>query len=170
MDKEMLNQVWDQMRQKYGIYLRLLDAIPEEKFHSKPIPNMRTPAELVVHTSGSIVRNLAQGVEKGDVTADESSEESVAAGLTTKADVIAYARECWKIADQAVEATGDEQLSAMVTSPWDMTFPGSVGITILGDEFMHHRGQLYAYVRACGVAPPLMYSFDENEPEFQPKG
>ena len=39
----------------------------------------------------------------------------------------------------------------------------------MSDEFMHHRGQLYAMARACGVAPPFLWSYGENAPEFQPR-
>lgn len=52
-------------------------------------------------------------------------------------------------------------------TPWNMTFPGHVGFNILNDEFVHHRGQLYAYARVCGVAPPYMWSFGENAAEYR---
>lgn len=74
MNKQMLGQTWDQFRQKYGVYLRLLEAIPEECYYSHPVPGMRTPAELMVHISASVVRDMAQGIAKGRITADESSE------------------------------------------------------------------------------------------------
>ena len=40
MNKTVLDQMWDQFRQKYGVYLRLLDAIPADRFASHPIPGM----------------------------------------------------------------------------------------------------------------------------------
>lgn len=168
MNKTALAGMWDQMRQKYGIYLRLLEAIPEDRLHAHPVPGMRTPAELAVHTSGTVVRDNAQGVAKGAITANESSEGSVADRLRTRADLIAYARQCWKDADAAVARIGDAQLSAIVPTPWNMSFPGYVGFFLMNDEFVHHRGQLYAFARACGVAPPFLYSFEQNDPEFAP--
>jgi hypothetical protein len=170
MDQQTLTQVWDLMRQKYGIYLRVLDAIPADRFHAHPIEGMRTPAQLVAHTSGSIVRDIAQGVAKGAITADESSEGDVAGGLASKDDVLAFARACWTAADEAVASIGDAELQAMVPTPWNMTFPGWIGFNILNDEFMHHRGQLYAYARACGAEPPFMWGFEANDPGFRPVG
>ena len=38
------------------------------------------------------------------------------------------------------------------------------------DEFLHHRGQLYTYVRACGAEPPFMWGFEDNAEGFQPRG
>ena len=168
MDRQTLTQVWDQTRQKYGVYLRLLEAIPADRYHSHPVPGMRTPAELAVHVSGSIVRDIAQGVAKGAITADESAESTVASGLRTKADLISFARKCWDQANVAVAAISDAQLQAMVPTPWGMTFPGWVGFNILNDEFLHHRGQLSAYARLCGVAPPFIWGFGDNAPEFRP--
>lgn len=169
MNKQAIEGLWDQIRQKYGIYLRLLEAIPERCYQTHPIPGMRTPAELAVHTSGSVVRDLAQGVAKGEVTADEDAEGGLAAGMS-KADVLAYARRCWKDAAAAVSSLGDAELAAVVPTPWDKSFPGWVGFHVLNDELLHHRGQLYAYARACGVAPPFLWSYDENEPGFGPGG
>ncbi len=168
MDKATLDQVWDQMRQKYGVYLRVLEALPEDRLHTHPIPAMRSPAHLAVHVSSTCVRDMARGVEQGEVTADEAAEEGVASGLHTKQDLLDFARECWDQAQAAVDRIGDEELQAMVSTPWDMTFPGWVGFEIMRDEFLHHRGQLYAYVRACGEAPPFLWGFEENAPEFRP--
>lgn len=170
MNKDTLDQTWDQIRQKYGIYLRVLEAIPADRFHAHPVAGMRTPAQLVAHTSGSIVRDIAQGVAKGAITANEASEDAVASGLETKDAVIAFAKECWTAADEAVASIGNAELQAIVPTPWNMSFPGFVGFSILNDEFVHHRGQLYAYARACGAEPPFMWGFGDNAPGFRPRG
>ena len=170
MNQRALQQIWDQQRQKYGIYLRLLEAFPEEKLHTHPVPGLRSPAEMVAHVSGTLVRDIAQGVAKGEITAHEASESAVAAGLAGKADLLAFARRCWEEANAAVAAIGDAELAATVPTPWGMTLPGFVAMHVLGDEFVHHRGQLYAYARLCGVAPPFVWSFAENAPEFRPAG
>ena len=168
MDKQTLSQTWDQFRQKYGVYLRFLEAFPEDRYHSHPVPGMRTPAELMVHMSGTVVRDIAQGIAKGEITADEAAEDRIAAGIKTKGEMVAFARKCWDQANAAVAGTGDAQLNGMVKTPWNWTFPGWVGFDIMNDEFLHHRGQLYAYARVCGIAPPFIWGFAENAPEFRP--
>ncbi len=168
MDKATADLMWDQIRQRYGIYLHLLDLLPEERYHEHVVPDMRTPAELVAHLSGVSVRDVIVGMAKGEITADESVEKEIAAGLPTKADVVAYARSCWDEANAAMARMGEAELNAIVPTPWDMTFPGWVGLHLVRDEIMHHRGQLYVYARICGVAPPHMWHFAENEPAFQP--
>jgi hypothetical protein len=168
MNKQVFGQAWDQFRQKYGVYLRLLETIPEQRYYSHPVAGMRSPAELVVHMSGTIVRDITQGIAKGEITADESSEDKIAADLGSKSAVIAFAKQCWGLANAAAATIGDTQLNAIVPTPWNMAFPGWVGFNVLNDEFVHHRGQLYAYARACGVEPPFLWGFADNATEFRP--
>ena len=49
MNKQALDGFWDQFRQKYGVYLRLLDLIPADRYQSQPVPGLRSAAELAVH-------------------------------------------------------------------------------------------------------------------------
>jgi len=170
MNKQWLDGMWDHMRQKYGIYMRVLEAIPEGRFHAHPVPGMRTPTRMVVHTSGSIVRDIAEGVASGKITADEAGEDALAAGLESKADVLDFALACWDRADAAIRESDDGELGAGVENPWGIPLTGTFAMVILNDEFLHHRGQLFAYVRACGAEPPFMWGFEDNAPEFRPRG
>lgn len=167
MNKQALDRFWDQFRQKYGVYLRLLEAIPADGYRSLPVPGMRSAAELAIHVSGTCVRDIAKGVAAGRVTAEEGAEAGLANELD-KAGVIAFARQCFGEADVAVGRIGDAELGAMVATPWQSNWPGWVGFSVMNDEFMHHRGQLYVYARLFGVAPPSMYSYGENAAEFRP--
>ena len=117
MDKQTRDKNWDQRRQKYGVYLRMLETIPEDKYHTHPVPGVRTPAEMVVHVSGTVIRDIAQGVAKGEITSDESEDGKTAKDLKTKAALLAFARTCWTDASAAVAKTGDAQLKAMVPTP-----------------------------------------------------
>ena len=167
MDKPALDRFWDQFRQKYGVYLRLLEAIPADRYQSLPVPGLRSAAELAVHVSGTCVRDIARGVATGSISADEGAEPRLAKEFD-KADLIAFARQCFDEADMAVARIGDAELRAVVSTPWEKSWPGWVGFSIMNDEFMHHRGQLYVYARLFDVAPPAMWSFGENAEEFRP--
>ena len=169
MNKQWLDGMWGHMRNKYGMYLRVLDAIPADQFSAHPIPGMKTPTQLVVHTSGSIFRDIAEGVASGTIQPGEAGEDEVAAGLDSKEAVLAYARDCWDRADKAMASVGDEQLAGEVANAWGIPgLTGTFAMVILNDEFMHHRGQFFAYARACGAEPPFMWGFDENPEGFKP--
>ena len=169
MNKQTLVQMWDLMRQRNGIALRAIAALPEGKLDSHPIPNMRTPKELVVHMYDICVKATAEGVARGEVIADEASEKPLAAGIKSKDELLRFARDAWNAADKAVAGITDAQLAADVKTPWGMSFPGKMIFGITHDEFLHHRGQLYAYLRALGAEPPMIWDFEHNEPAFQPK-
>ncbi len=168
MNKQALAPMWDQTRQKYGIFLRLLEVIPEDKYHTHPVPGMRTFAEIATHLATTIIRDISVGVAKGAITAKEQSEADIAKGIKTRAQLLTLARECWDAANAAVAKVGDAELQAIVPTPWGMSIPGFVGFSIQTDEFLHHRGQLYTYARAFGIEPPFMWSFDQNAPGFKP--
>jgi uncharacterized damage-inducible protein DinB len=169
VNKQALDQMWDQFRQKYGVYLRALEALPADRFHTHPVAGMRTPAELVTHISGTVVRDIAEGVAKGAITPDESAEAKLAAELGSKPALVTFARECFERANAAVARVGDAQLQAMVPTPWGSSWLGAVAFHILSEEFLHHRGQLYVFLRACGTEPPFIWAFAENEPAYQPR-
>lgn len=169
MNKQTLERRWDLFRQQYGIYMRLLETLPEDAWQNHVVPGMRTPAELVAHTSGTIVRDFAKGVASGEIRPSEK-ESSAANGLSTRTAALAFAKKCWSEADAAINKVGDAELSATVKTPWNMTFPGTAIVNMMSDEFLHHRGQLYVYARAAGGEPPFLWSFDKNAPEFAPRG
>jgi uncharacterized damage-inducible protein DinB len=169
VNKQALDHMWDQFRQKYGVYLRGLEAIPADRYPTHPVPGMRTPAEMVVHISATVVRDIAEGVAKGRITVDEAGEDNVAAELGNKPALIAFARECFDRANAAVARIGDAELAAMVPTPWGYTWPGAVAFQVMNDEFVHHRGQLTAFLRLCGGEPPYMWGYGDNAPEYQPR-
>lgn len=168
MNKQTLDRRWDLIRQQYGIYLRLLETMPEERLQEHVVPGMRTPAELIAHTSGTIVRDFARGIASGEIQ-KAADEKAVASGLSSRQKALDFARRSWSDADAAMAAVGESELEATVKTPWNMSFPGKAVFNMLSDEFLHHRGQLYVYARAAGGEPPFLWSFDKNAAEFGPR-
>lgn len=169
MNKQSVLQTWDHMRQVNGVGLRLIEALPEDKLDTTVIPGMRTPKELVVHMYGQVLREVAEGTVTGTITDNcEKNEKQIVAGLKSKADLMRYCHECWDAADKAVRSLPEERVMGMTSTPWGMSFPGFVAFTLMSDEYIHHRGQLYAYLRTLGVKPPHLWSFGENAEAFRP--
>ena len=169
LDRKGLTQMWDMMRQRHGICMRVIEKLPAESLDKHPIPNMRTPKELVIHMYDVVIRGLAEGVVRGQIVDDEANEKKIASSIQTRDQLVQFARDQWNIADKVVQTVTDAQLAATVSSPWNMSFPGFVVFGIVHDEFLHHRGQLYAYARALGVEPPMLWDFENNAPEYKPK-
>lgn len=167
MNTKKLAAMWDHLRQVHGIGIRVLDAIPADKIDAHPIPNMRTPKELVVHMYAMTFREISEGTLRGKI--NTLDEKALAEGIKTHADLVQFAKDQWTAADKAVAQMTDTTLTNTVSTPWNFEAPGSVMMEIIHDEYMHHRGQLYAYVRALGNDVPMMWDFENNAPEFQPK-
>jgi uncharacterized damage-inducible protein DinB len=168
MNRQALTGFWDHLRQMNGIALRAIAALPADQLDSHPIPNMRTPKELVVHLYESGLRALVVGVAEGEVKVDEQAEAKIVARIQSKDQLLAFGRECWDAADRAAATLTDAQLAGTVKTSFGKPYPSGAMVSAAGDEFLHHRGQLYAYLRALGVAPPEMWDFAHNEAAFQP--
>src|SRR5436309_2779522 len=135
MNKQELAMTWDHLRKMHGIGLRCVQALPADKLDSRPIPNMRTPKELVVHAYGMCVKNVAESVIHGKVT--NLDEKTLVPTIKTKDDLINYVRSSWTAADKAVNAITDSQLQSLVKTDWGSDFPGHVMIAIIHDEYAH---------------------------------
>jgi len=165
MNRQDHLMMWDQMRLRHGITLRLVEQIPADKLREHPIPGMRTPIELVVHTYAG-VKVFPESVLSGSVP--DYDDKAEAAAIADKAALLAYVNAAWAAGDRAARSVTDVQLGAMVTTPWGHAFPGFAMFGIVQDEFLHHRGQLYAYLRVFGITPVMNWDYDHSAPEFQP--
>jgi len=165
--KTTFDRIWDQVRQKYGVYLRVIEILPEAQLQTNPIPGMRSPAELIAHLSSGVVRAIMQGIAVGTVRQED--ESAIALTFKDKKDVLQLARDCWKEADMIAHQLTEEQLGSMVNA-WGSPMPASALVHILADELVHHRGQLYVYARILGAEPPFVWSHTDNPMEFAPRG
>ena len=166
MNQAILGYMWEEFRLINGITLRAVQAIPKEKIDARPIPGMRSPKELVAHMA-TMMRDVTVGATRGAITSDEGGDSG--ARIQTHDELVRYLQDCWKDADRAARSLTDAQLQAMVKTPWGMDFPGHACVAIVYDEHLHHRGQLYAFLRALGVEPPFMWDFENSAPEYQPR-
>jgi len=166
MDLQTHLQMWEQMRTRHGITLRVIDQIPGDKLTSHPIPGMRTPVELVVHMYAN-VQMLAEAVLTG--TIGESREKQVASGIANRDQLLLFVKGAWAAGDRIANQVTDAQLNGLVKTPWGEPFPGFAMFGFLYDEYLHHRGQLYAFLRVMGIEPVMLWDLDHNAPEFRPR-
>ena len=59
MKKSTVDRIWDLMRLRHGVGLRCVEALPADQIDSRPVRDMRTPKELVVHMY-SFTRSAAE--------------------------------------------------------------------------------------------------------------
>jgi uncharacterized damage-inducible protein DinB len=166
-DRQNLNEFWDHFRQVHGITLRTIALLPADKLDSRPIQKMRTPKELIAHLYGTVVRAIPEGVVRGEIEPED--DPAIVARMKTKDDLVRFVNESWSAADKAAGAITDAHLRATVKTPWGADMAGFMCMGVVIDEYFHHRGQLYAYVRQLGGEPPMMWDFEHNAAAYQPK-
>jgi uncharacterized damage-inducible protein DinB len=168
MTRQTFTPLWSHIREINGIAMRLVDGLPADRLDETPIPNMRSVKQLLVHMYGSMAKAVTLGIITGEII--QPVEGTVIAQLKTKDDVVRYCKECWSAADQAAAKVTDAQLAATVKTPWGMNMPGWMCGSVVQDELLHHRGQLYCFARALGAKEvPMMWDFANNAPEYQAK-
>jgi uncharacterized damage-inducible protein DinB len=166
MDRKIHLVLWDQMRLRHGITLRVIEQIPDDKLAAHPIAGMRTPIELLVHMYAG-VRVFAESVLAGKVAPFD--EKAAVAAVKDRATLMAFVNAAWATGNKAAHAVEDAHLGAIIDTPWGDPFPGFAMFGIITDEYLHHRGQLYAYVRALGIEPVMVWDFENSAPEFRPR-
>ena len=164
MSKSSFAPVWEWMRMRHGVGLRCIEALPADQLDAHPVKDMRTPKELVVHMYSYLAAAL-ESIATGTFAQDEPGDLS---RIRTKPELVAFADRAWKAADAAWAKITDAQLTSTVTVPWG-GMKGSVMLNSVQEEYLHHRGQLYAFLRQLGVKPPDNWDFEANAPEYQPK-
>jgi len=174
MTRTQLLSMWETMRLGQGIMLRLIACLPEDQLDSHPIPNMRTPKQLVVHLYADVFRGLIDGVDRGtldgyDAVYDSRKTElETADRIRTRDELLRFASECWESADRIARTSTETKLETRVKAPWGKSYTGYELFAILEKEFLHHRGQLVVFARALGVQPPDIWDFKNNDPAFRP--
>ena len=133
-----------------GKLIAIAEDLPEDKYDYKPNPDSRSFIGQLLHVSGSMYyfTDIAQG-KKARYGDDPKRDE-----LKTKAQVVAFVKQCVKDGADFIKAKGDEGLNESVND-------GSPRLIRLGDlayglieHSGEHYGQLVVYYRVAGMVPP----------------
>jgi len=129
--------------------LALAEATPEEKFAWRPAPGVRSTSEVFMHIALANFYLLSVTGPKMPADMKEGLEKSV----TSKADVIGWLKRSLDAVKSAHMAVTPKDLERKVRiADRDATVDGMyLRIIVHANE---HMGQLIAYARMTGVAPP----------------
>lgn len=134
---------------------RVIEAFPEKDFFNFSIGGMRTPAALIGELLSIAGPGLKQIVGGGSEALNENFEFN-----NSKTKVL----ELWDKADKEVtnlwaKISNERFHDRIVTFG---QYEGSVWSSIFYfiDNEIHHRAQMYVYLRALGVEPPAFWDRD----------
>ena len=133
-----------------GKALQLAEAIPAAKYAWRPAPGVRSISETLVHLAlGNYYTASDVGVKPPTDILGDQHERTV----TKKQDVVAFVRRANAHLRDALERLSDEDLQRPTIMFSQSTTYQSV--YLFGIAHLHeHLGQLIAYARMNGVAPP----------------
>ncbi|MGE5590589.1 MAG: DinB family protein [Bacillota bacterium] len=133
--------------------VRTLQAYPEQALFVHAAPNMRTAAALFQEILGmdrAFVRGTATGQwEYVHVAKDASTKEEL---LQAFATLQKETQDWWdSITEERLFAVEDDRFG------WGPPQPNLERILYSLENEIHHRGQIYVYLRELGVEPPAFY-------------
>ena len=131
---------------------KVIEAFPEKDFFEFSIGGMRTPAKIVQE----LLSITAPGVREIATGKPETLREELPEGIT-KAKVLEQWDSDTVELDRYFNMIPAERFGEQVITFGQ--YPGTVISSMLYfiDNELHHRGQLYVYLRALGIEPPMFW-------------
>ena len=155
----------DYFNMVHGVTLRAIGALGDADLAFRPVPNTRSPRELIFHIYQQ-EQALAEGAKQGSFSmaqANSSNPEAEPGAtecskLVTIDDARAFAEACHRVAADTFRELPEDVINRPVESPFG-TYPAWQYFAFAYDEHWHHRGQLYTYLRLLGKEPPGLYDY-----------
>lgn len=146
---EEMHPIW----QRAEVYTVLVaEAMPAEHYAFRPVPEVRSFAEQMLHLAGSIFTLI------GDLSNEPPPFEDIATEdkpqiLDTTRRMFAYG------ADIIGNLTEEQEQRPLTLLGGAVTLSGKEAVLFLRDHITHHRGQLVVYLRLKGIEPPQYAGF-----------
>jgi len=138
-----MKQAWNSLKVNL---VRLAEKMPEENYSFRPVPEIRSFAEMIAHISDSQVRacSAVRGVPR----------QGTAASLKSKTDLVAALKASVKECDAAWESVTDANAGEIIkTARGERTRLGAMAVFVLA-----HSNEAYGYaavyLRLKGIVPP----------------
>lgn len=127
--------------------LDIAEAMPEQKYDYKPVPEVATFRDQLVHVDGIVQRFIDSA--KGTKT------EPHAHKAMPKAEVIAHLKQTFQSGQDIIGSLSDAQLLEPVKFPFgDRTVTRATFWEGPLYQIRNHHGQLVVYLRLNGIIPP----------------
>lgn len=136
-------------------FLALAEAFPADKYSWRPSQGVRSVGEVFMHVASEfyVYAPLAYGAARSPVIPRGAESFKNFEAMSTKDDVLKHLREGFAYAKQQINSVDATQLTGS-----RKLFGGDHNIIetsfAMTDDLHEHLGQLIAYARMNGVAPP----------------
>jgi len=155
-----------QMEQEVKTTKRVIAAVPDAKCDYRPDEHSRTAKELAEHLALSDVQFIdgIAGLDFGVVFDPETSKKAAASLPKNSAALAEWYEKNFTAGLNKVRRMTPEQLNTVIGFFGAFNLPAHGYLLFLNNHSVHHRGQLSAYLRACGGKVPDIYGGSYDEP------
>ena len=140
---------WNEIGRKL---ITIAEDLPEDKYDYKPNPDSRTFRGVLLHVSVSMYYFTDTALGKKPRYADDPKPADLK--INSKADLVAFVKQCVKDGADAITAKGDKGMNEVVNAGGphlDRLYDLAYGLIEHSGE---HYGNLVVYYRANGMVPP----------------
>jgi uncharacterized damage-inducible protein DinB len=131
-------------------FVSLAEAIPADKFTWRPMPGVRSIAEVYLHIAGA---NLNFASDLGTLPAPDLKKDGYEQSTTDKAQIIAELNRSFDYAHAAIEKMANIDFAKPMKKYGPDANAGDI-VYIIVTHTHEHLGQSIAYARMNGVVPP----------------
>ena len=133
------------------------EAMPEDKYRFAPtngeFKGVRTFADQVKHVAA--VNYLVGAAILGEKPPVDTGGEKGPASMTSKADIVAFAKQSFEYAHKAVASITTANATQPVQSPFGNNKTTRLGLAnVFAWHGFDHYGQMAVYLRTNGIVPP----------------
>lgn len=157
-EKKTISQVLDgSLKIIESEFVSAADAMPDDKFGFAPtngeFKGVRTFAMQVKHVSA--VNYMVAAAILGEKPPVELGGENGPDSITTKADIIKFAKDSYAYAHKAIASITDDNALGEINSPFGTDKVTRLGLgTVFAWHGFDHYGQMVVYLRMNGIVPP----------------
>ena len=142
---------------------KVLQNVPDERRSYKPDEKSRTAWDLATHIALGDVWFI-QSIIDGNFNFDAEAEKKQAEQFKSTKDVAAFYQKEVPAKLKELRALPADRLTKVVDFFGMMQQPNVTYLGFANNHSIHHRGQLAAYLRACGSKVPSIYGGSADEP------
>ena len=149
----VIEEFLEQLRHSRAYTIECAVAMPEDKYAFRPVPEVRSFGQQLVHiaeANGSIMEWHVEAKKNPSWPYSGNGKERI----TSKGDVIAQLNASYDYIEKGLSHMTDAMLRDRVKAEDGQEFSRQWGLHLILDHATHHRGQVVAYLRMNRIKPP----------------
>ena len=153
MNTSVVADFLDEVRQSRAYTLECAQAMPDDKYGFRPVPETRTFGQQMVHIAESFP-GLYELLIEGKTTPTHAFSEAGKEQGASKEDVLRRLNQGFGYVERAALRLPSKSLEEIIQGVGGREMTKRRTLRFLLDHTTHHRGQTVIYLRLNGIRPP----------------